>query len=87
MLSFDNGFDSIHRSDKRAKQVELQLRPISHFKESFGREEKYIQHKNKNTLPLFCFQFQLSIQLLECAIPPPTAALPLQKIQMVISQK
>ena len=35
MFSFDNSFDSIHRSDKRAKQVELQQRPISLFKESF----------------------------------------------------
>ena len=34
-FSFDNSFDSIHRSDKRAKQVELQQRPISLFKESF----------------------------------------------------
>ena len=40
MFSFDNGFDSIHRSDKGAKQVELQLRPISHFKQSFWLEEK-----------------------------------------------
>ena len=40
-LSFYNGFDSIHRSDNRTKQVELQLRPISHFKKSLLRKKFY----------------------------------------------
>ena len=57
MFSFDNSFDSIHRSDKRAKQVELQQRPISLFKESFEqrRGEYSGRDKNENFLSLLSF--------------------------------
>ena len=48
MFSFDNSFDSIHRSDKRAKQVELQQRPISLFKESFEQREGEYSGRDKN---------------------------------------
>ena len=41
MFQVDNSFDSIHRSDNRTKQVELQLRPISHFKKSLLRKKFY----------------------------------------------
>ena len=52
MFSFDNSFDSIHRSDKRAKQVELQQRPISLFKESFEQREGGIfGQRQKRKLP------------------------------------
>ena len=57
MFLFDNSFDSIHRSDKRAKQVELQQRPISLFKESFEqREGEYSgRDKNENFLSILSF--------------------------------
>ena len=57
MFPFDNSFDSIHRSDKRAKQVELQQRPISLFKESFEQRGGNIRAETKTKTP---FLFSLS---------------------------
>ena len=60
MFSFDNSFDSIHRSDKRAKQVELQQRPISLFKESFEQRGGGIFGQRQNRKLPFSFLFQRS---------------------------